>query len=1464
MLDTGAQPNIIKKGCLKENGDIDIKDIIKLTGITEEVVETLGSIQAHIDQIPITFHIVENDFPIITQGILGSTFFTNNHACINYGKKEITWKNNALPFKQRESVVVPPRIKTGLTIRVTNPEVKVGYLPRMQPCKGAYAGDCLVTCINDKAYIPIVNTLDHEIEIIIPTITLLEVEKISKTNNSTTEQIESKKLQTQEPVNELNNSFKNLSIQNASNTQSYSLINQASVQGQEPCLPYDASRCIVDQGRHSLSSNSFISTKSSTYSRTGSPNSNSKSYPRAGSSSSPRNDIPVQLSTESLTNEYSTNSMSLNDKASSSSTTNSHTDNYYHKNNNCGSQKERVPTIIGMLRLEHLNLIEKENIISLVKNYQDRFYLPNEYLGRTSVISHKIITSDNTPINTKQYRFPPMLRQEIHDQVNQLLKKEIVQTSTSPYNSPVWIVPKKPDSAGNKRWRMVIDYRRLNEKTIADAYPLPNICDILDQLGGAKYFSILDLANGFHQIPMDDNDAYKTAFSTPHGHYEFTRMPFGLKNAPATFQRLMDQILTGLQGNELFVYMDDIVIYASSLREHDIKIAKLMARLRSANLTLQVDKCEFLRHEVAYLGHIIGENGVRPDPQKIIAVKNFPAPRNQKGIRQFLGLAGYYRRFIQDFSKIASPLSNMLKKNATFHWNTEAQEAFNLLRELLCEEPILQFPDFKREFILTTDASNYAIGGVLSQGILGQDLPISYASRIMNSAEKNYSTIEKELLAITYCVNHFRPYLYGRRFTLVTDHQPLVWLHKIKDPTSRLMRWRLKLEEYDYQVIYKTGLSNKNADALSRNPTTEIAHLSLYPIIKKLRLNDNRIWTVVEDNDDNDNSRPRKSARTLIIPVNDPEETIISSHDLISSPSPILTESIPSCSYNLRPRKRVNCEELPSEEEELRFREPIDIIEIDEGPELWTHSDPVIPDHPSSDDDEESINEESIDMEPEFVSTHSLSNLIKKSYTPLLEKDDNLVIMVTTDAHPIDNGAREMQKEGKLPPLDNLMLGRARVYPLERANRHIIALPIKERTRTSLDSQILRECFLSLLDVMTKLILHSISLRHTDNIDTLSWEQIHTLLEDIAKDRPMTITICYGATITPSPQQRPAIIKEHHESTTGGHKGITKTYLRIKQRYTWRNMKQDTQEFIRNCRQCQVQKLVRKKTRQPMILTDTPGRAFDKVALDILGPFKRTPQGNSYVLTMQDLLTKYSIYAPIGDLTAETTATAFINSFICRFGCPRSILTDQGTNFVSLLFKSITRKFRIQHFRTTSHHPQSNGSLERSHIVLTEYLKCFVIRKENWDELINQANFSYNTAVHEGTGYTPHELIFGTQARVPSSFRYEDELETYHSYLSDVFKNIHDLQETARTNLMRAKKRSKTYYDRRINPETFHTGEYVLLTNNYKTNKFSAEYLGPYLVIESLSHGNVRIKIGNTTRIVHSNRLKKCAYDEPG
>lgn len=433
-------------------------------------------------------------------------------------------------------------------------------------------------------------------------------------------------------------------------------------------------------------------------------------------------------------------------------------------------------------------------------------------------MKHEIKTKDEIPVHSKTYRYPYIHKEEVKRQIEEMLNNNIIKPSSSPWSNPVWIVPKKADASGKKKWRMVIDYRKINEKTIDDRYPLPNITDILDKLGRAQYFTTLDLASGFHQIEMHPNSIEKTAFSVENGHYGYTRMPFGLKNAPATFQRVMDNVLQGLQGKHCLVYMDDIIIFSSSLQEHITSIKLVFQRLIENNMKIQLDKSEFMHKTVEFLGHIVTPEGIKPNPKKIEAVKDFPIPRTQKDIKSFLGLVGYYRKFIKDFAKITKPMTACLKKNKKVIHNQDFVKSFQLCKHLLINDPILQHPDFTKPFILTTDASNYAIGAVLSQGPLGKDLPVAYASRTLNPAECNYSTIENELLAIVWATKYFRPYLFGVKFTIVSDHKPLQWLFSIKEPNSKLVRWRLKLAEYDYEIIYKKGKLNANADALSRPP----------------------------------------------------------------------------------------------------------------------------------------------------------------------------------------------------------------------------------------------------------------------------------------------------------------------------------------------------------------------------------------------------------------------------------------------------------------------------------------------------------------------------------------------------------------------------------------------------------------------------------------------------------------------
>ena len=406
------------------------------------------------------------------------------------------------------------------------------------------------------------------------------------------------------------------------------------------------------------------------------------------------------------------------------------------------------------------------------------------------------------------------MREVVDEQIDEMLEKGVIEPSDSPWSSPIVIVPKK-----NGKFRFCIDYRKVNEVTEKDAYPLPQINAILDRLREARYISSIDLQNGYWLVPLTKDSKPITAFTVPgRGLFQFRVMPFGLHSAPATFQRLLDRIIGPDMEPRAFAYLDDIIILGKTFEEHLDNLREVFRRLRHAKLILNAEKCEFGQKSLKYLGHIVTENGVQTDPEKVASIVQFPQPGNLRQLRQFLGMASWYRRFVQDFSRVVAPLTKLLRKNYRWKWDTEQEGAFQELKRCLTESPILVCPDFERPFNLQTDASDYGLGVALTQEVDGQDRAIAYASRTLTPAEKNYSVTEKECLAIVWGIEKMRPYLEGYHFTVTTDHQSLTWLHSIKSPIGRLARWSVFLQQYDFDIVYRKGALNRVADALSRQP----------------------------------------------------------------------------------------------------------------------------------------------------------------------------------------------------------------------------------------------------------------------------------------------------------------------------------------------------------------------------------------------------------------------------------------------------------------------------------------------------------------------------------------------------------------------------------------------------------------------------------------------------------------------
>ena len=460
-------------------------------------------------------------------------------------------------------------------------------------------------------------------------------------------------------------------------------------------------------------------------------------------------------------------------------------------------------------KLGHLSQDQQSQIANLIHKFDNIF---PDTPSRTNAAFHDVDVGDTKPIKQHPYRVNPLKMEHLKNEINYMLDNDIIEPSSSEWSSPCILVP-KPDGS----YRLVADMRAANVHSKTDSYPIPRIDDCIDKIGNAKFVSKFDLLKGYWQVPLTDRAKEISAFCTPFGLYQYKVMPFGLKNAPATFQRMVNQIVADIEGCE--AYVDDLIVYSQTWEQHMEQLHQLFKKLSEVQLTVNLVKSEFCHATVTYLGYVVGQGQVKPIKAKVEAIEQYPTPVNKKALMRFLGMVGYYRKFCPNFSEIASPLTDLLKKDAKFIWSEQCENAFHKVKSILMSSPVLTAPDFQKQLRLIVDASDIGCGGVVMQEGEDQiDHPICYFSRKFNKHQRNYSTIEKECLALLLALLHFDVYLGTTVYPVLvfTDHNPLTFINRMKNKNQRLVRWSLTLQEYNLDIKHIKGKDNVMADALSR------------------------------------------------------------------------------------------------------------------------------------------------------------------------------------------------------------------------------------------------------------------------------------------------------------------------------------------------------------------------------------------------------------------------------------------------------------------------------------------------------------------------------------------------------------------------------------------------------------------------------------------------------------------------
>ena len=1142
--------------------------------------------------------------------------------------------------------------------------------------------------------------------------------------------------------------------------------------------------------------------------------------------------------------------------------------------------KERLPEHMHTLLKDlpsSLSDAEVLMIVELLEEYEDVFQSPDEPLGRTGVVKHTIDVQGHPPIKQAPRRLPYHRQEIVKEELKKMLEQDLIRPSDSPWASPIVLVTKKDGTT-----RFCVDYRKLNDVTRKDAFPLPRIDESLDTLGGAKYFCTLDLASGYWQVEMAEEDRAKTAFCTKYGLFEFNVMPFGLCNAPATFEKLTERALAGLQWEECLVYIDDVIIFGRTFLEVLQRLARVLERFRLYQLKIKAKKCDLFKKIVEFLGHLVSEEGIQCDPKKLSRVKEWPTPKNVSEVRSFLGLAGYYRKFINNFSTLAGPLVELTQKDVPFTWSERQEFSMQELKKSLLTAPVLAYPDMDRPFLLDTDASGTGIGGVLSQVQPdGEERPVAYASFTLNKSQRRYCTTKRELLAVITMIEHFKQYLVGRHFVVRTDHASLLWLKAFKDPEGILARWLARLELYNFQMKYREGRLHMNADTLSRLVASPTICEDMPRLCKFVSCED---------------CRPRRSEEQLAkMMVSDEDMQKFAVHVMQTRSRAKLgprrskrlaskeeVKSSPQKKKQSRKdgRRRVKGPEpnkrtprTPQNEQgaspggvtEMRSREPSESL-VHEEIALECLSEEQMADsllpvlslgQEDAEDEEGEREEQSGDIVEEIEEI--IDEEVVEEEVEMEEPEEREVPPISSsgagpepryslrprNTAPVNPDGTEAPEASQAPEGGEDISSEAEETNTRPEPR---ASPVRETSSNWLDiltnqeiaemQQADSQCRAAKVWIETGRRPAAREMKGAEKLARALWAQYDTLsLHDGVLYRQW----CPGGdqepvwqTIVPHGLRR-RIFRALHSDAVAGHLGMDRTVSNIRANFYWPGCKEQIKLWVKQCKICNENVGKPRRTHKAGLTKRGIGGPFEVVAFDIL-QLVTTSSKNRYLLVICDQFTKWVEAIPLVRHDARSVAVAFVHEWICRYGTPRQLHSDKGTDLTGQVMTEIYKLLQIDKTATTAFRPQSNGQVERMNRSICKMLRAFIQewKHHDWDTMIPMVMSAYRRSVHESTKFTPNKMVFGRECNLPVHLMYGVP-QRYPTcpvaFVQDIGDKMRKMHELARESMKLAADKQKRNYDRYIGQKRrFYVGDQVNYYYAPKDQKVTSRPWEHYIV----------------------------------